>query len=371
MYILGINFSHHTSLALMKDNKVLLHVLEERLVKRKHFRGLPKLALRLIKQYTDVVDVVVGVSGNQAKLDRCVEVLKRDGVHVKSSHLKNLSHHLFHGAAAFYMSKLDNASVLVVDGAGSMVPVNKNNRASETTSVYDVVFPNIWKPVYKKFTAGIYDQLIPGLNAHQINIDGLSGWPPNYTASDIERFRKMYSNVDTLEIDSRIDIGFKYAILTAMIGFRSAGEGKTMGLSAYHNSLEGGTLEDTPYSKLSAIQIAYKIQKECEASFLEKIKWCRNKNNLVFGGGCSLNILGNSVIKKALPDVNMYVDPVAMDGTLALGGAAYTFYTLTQCKDKMEYSIYSGPEYNITKDEVYSYVDSFNQGTTFKPAIEI
>lgn len=323
MYTLGINLSHHSSIALLKDNEVLLFIHEERLNRDKYHRGIPYKSLDLIKNYTNKLDNVIQVSGSSEQLRTIIRHLANQNVSVTTFRNDSSLHHMSHAAAGFFMSHFDTATVVVIDGAGAMYKLSESNvRISETTSFYDASFPFI-TCTDKHFVIGLYDKR-----------------PLVYTADDKRAFRNKFRDT-RVSITEGHDIGWKYAEVTSSIGFGTFGEGKTMGLSAY-----GHESTDPNVSK------AYKIQRELEGVFVDLASKVKT-NNLVLSGGCALNILGNSLIKKTYSNLNIFVDPIAADGTVALGAAAYQYYTATKDINKLTFGLYQGPIYQLEKNYIY------------------
>lgn len=367
MYILGINFSHHSSVALLKDNELVLFIHEERLNRQKHWGGpkfgIPEKGLSLIKGYTKTLDVVCGSSGRHIEFMKSIDFLKSQGISINSYTLRNGHHHLHHAAAGFYMSHLDEATALVIDGAGSISKFKEDKglvKASETTSIYSAKFPNDFSCLYKYFTVGIYDTKKTYIDNRKVPIDitqeeidsfinarrgqdGRSQAPqPSLITDEPFTFKNTIQKID---VSTYLDIGVRYTLVSQDMGFRAA-EGKTMGLAGYGNKQHSTENENK----------AYEIQKELEEVFLQRAAMCvemNNSNNLVISGGCALNILGNSVIKKQYPNLNVYIDPIAMDGTNAIGIAAHVFYSQTGCTDKLKHDIYTGPNYQLNKENVY------------------
>lgn len=322
MYTLGINLSHHSSIALLHNNEVLLFLHEERANRKKYYHGVPYKTLDLIKNYTNTIDAAISISGPPQQLNSIVQYLKDQNVQVVKQLRQNSNHHLAHAAAGFYMSGMDEATIFVIDGAGAIYPLGKEGvmKVSETTSRYQGSFPNI-KCTNKHFVIGLYNK------------------PPfKFTNEDKATFRKRFDC--SISITLKHDIGWRYATVTDDIGFGVFGEGKTMGLSAY------GCLPGADSKSIAA----YKIQKELEEHFANLFAGV--EGNVVISGGCALNILGNSYIKKLYPRLNIFVDPIAADGTIALGAAAYHFYSHTNCQDKLVTSPYQGPSYSLTKNYI-------------------
>jgi len=323
MYTLGINLSHHSSIALLKNNEVLLFIHEERLNRDKYHRGVPYKSLDLIKNYTNKVDSLIQVSGSPENLRTIIKHLADQNIGVTTFRNDSSLHHMSHAAAGFFLSHFDTATVLVIDGAGALYKLGKSNvRISETTSFYDARFPQI-VCTHKHFVIGLYDKR-----------------PFVYTDDDKKTFRSKFKNT-RVSVTERYDIGWKYADVTSSIGFGTFGEGKTMGLSAYgHQSTDQN------------INRAYSIQKELEQVFVDLASKVKT-DNLVLSGGCALNILGNSLIKKTYPNLNVFVDPIAADGTVALGAAAYEYYTETKDINKLVFGSYQGPLYQLEKNYIY------------------
>lgn len=344
MYTLGINFSHHSSIALLKDNEVVLFVLEERFNRKKLCKGIPLKALGLIKNITNKIDYIVCAGGGRSLFPTVINELKKYGVAVTHTLTQKGFHHLYHAAAGFYMSHLDEASCLIIDGSGFKEPFKVDEKtqvvqlnACETTSVYEAAYPNKFKCTHKYYTVGIYDNI-------KFNFTDDFHVKVDITDEDVRLFQQRIgkrNNIDNVYASNKLDIGWMYTFVTGSIGFpKMGGEGKTMGLSAYG-----------PLSNDKKAKAAYNIQKQLEAAFTQKASLC-SSNNIILSGGCALNILGNSLIKKTFPDKNIYIDPVGADGTVALGAAAYHFYSTTHCTDKLIFNAYGGPQYNLDKEYI-------------------
>jgi carbamoyltransferase len=323
MYTLGINLSHHSSVALLHNNEVLMFIHEERLSRKKYHHGIPYKSLDLIKNYTNQIDFLSYISGSQANFDIIIQYLAKQGVSIKRGERDNGKHHLAHAAAGFYMSHFDHAIIFVVDGAGAITKFNSKYKASETTSIYAGSFPNI-NCVSKKFVVGLYNKR-----------------PIAITQAEVENFKHRYKDLK-VEVTTTYDIGWRYAAVTSKIGFGVFGEGKTMGLSAY----------GFPGSTDNKAKLAYEIQKSIEQSFVSMVSKVES-NNVVISGGCALNILGNSKIKSVYPNLNIFIDPIAADGTISLGAAAYHYYSHSHDRNKLHFGPYLGPQYSLSKDYIY------------------
>lgn len=332
MYTLGVNSSHHSSIALLKDNEVLLYIQEERLNRKKYCMGLPKESLNLIKRFTTLIDAISLAHIKEERVAEIISQLNSNGITTKYFELPTFQHHLAHCASAFHMSGMDEACVIVIDGAGSVVHLGKKNnevlKANETTSIYNAKFPNTYDCVFKKCVGGYYNKVAFDVDSKMLR-----------------RVNQLFA-AQEMQLTTQHDIGWKYFQTTKRIGFGNNGEGKTMGLSGY------GASSDSP----EQAKQAYNVQQELTKYFISIVEAGLSKvksNNVVIGGGCALNILGNAAIKKHFPNINIFVDPVAADASIALGGASELYYRLSGSTDKLICTPYKGPDYKIEKQYIY------------------
>lgn len=352
---------HDASICILEDEKVFLCVQEERISKNKHDASHPFSSIKLIKKYFDQIDNLIFVNCN-FDYEYYLNFLSKEKVLVKNHHVDCSQHHTFHAASAFYGSGFDDAICLVIDGWGSGFDLD-NVQGNETTSVYYCSYPADFKLLYKN----IYYN--PNL---ETEID------------QIEILEKQYN----WECTSHLDIGVIYGTVSNFIGFGRENPGKTMGLSSYgvdDKSLPDFNIKNSIYSDKNLLlsnrtintklfpeivcsendfqkkaNISYKVQKYLEKVFLYRVEQALSLKpdckNLVFSGGCALNILGNSLIQKHFPGINFYVDPIANDACQAYGASKYYYYTHTECmkKDPLS-SLYIGPKYDL--DEMKKLVE--------------
>jgi carbamoyltransferase len=285
-------------------------------------------------------------------IESIVEALNKSNIAVVKQTVDYDEHHLYHAANGFYMSGFDDAVCIVVDGMGvskfiELKVAKANNVTStiekqiiETTSIYHASYPNSFKPLYQRYRH----------------------FPFVFTAAtDAPSSRDVCRYISGLydyEVDvvSNLDLGTMYTAVGLFCGYQLLeGPGKVMGLSGYGNPnpalpsvmsnhpmrsnmnlfapeaiintevhpelLEMDTIE-------KKADLAYALQRAFENVFVllvEKALSKRNVSNIVISGGCALNILGNSAVKKAFPDINFFIDPIAHDASLSSGCAMYTY----------------------------------------------
>ena len=347
MYILGINFSHHGSICLLKDGEVVLFLEEERLSRHKagFISDKSHNVLLKIKDYTDKLDYIcVGIEHNllehivedELLLNYNVEIIKELSDNIFSKYLEvkrefineydedpnriskvnyiNLiweelsklttpetklyidlySHHNLPANQTFYNSGFEEAVCVVVDGRGT------GKRYDYTNTLYER--ESIWKFNY-------------------------------------EEYSQLYCNY---AIDKN-GIGSTYSKVTGELGFNKGfEEGKTMGLSSYlpHQMKD-------PTMMINVVK-ANILQKWSQEKVLDLIKYAitlSGNKNVCLSGGYGLNCVANYYFRKNLPsDINLYCEPIANDAGQAMGSAQKLYHKVTGDKTiRPQKSIYYGP----------------------------
>ena len=103
--------------------------------------------------------------------------------------------------------------------------------------------------------------------------------------------------------------------------------------------------------------LAWSIQKAMEYILILRVKQILklkpDTKNIVFSGGCAMNICANTVMCEEFPDINFFIDPIAGDAGQSLGAAKYFYYQITQSMKKHPLtSVYYGQRQEITRSQV-------------------
>ncbi len=349
---------HDASITVLKNNKIDVFVQEERLNRIKYSAILDVSFVKILKKYKKIDQLIFcnisikktfSFSNNiQEVITNFLNNLNDNQINIKQIIMETKNHHLFHACSAFYLSGFKEAISLVIDGFGSEINIF-NNYFSETTSIYKCSYPNKIIPLYKK----VYDI--------------------NQTLNSNNLFLEEKNKEFDLNISHSYDIGAMFMIGSEYLNFRQLDCGKTMGLASYGKKSKkipnllhqyGANmniftnnrtihLKNNKYFKDNSFKFkanfAFALQKALEKIFIKNIKYILSKTktkNIVFSGGCALNVLGNSVIKKKFNDLNFFVDPIAKDSGLSLGAALYYYYNKTKSNTLFKFdSIYLGPKY--------------------------
>jgi carbamoyltransferase len=314
MIIVSISIqNHNASICILENEKILLLLQEERVSRIKNDSSLPFKMLNYISMYTKYIDYLCLANISEGEKNLIYEFLDSNQIKVYNNIIDYDNHHLYHASSAFYGSGYEESACLVIDGWGSSFNDIENKLVSvETTSLYYANYPNNFNPIYKNLWYS------PDVNkANQDFID---------------YFEELF-NYD-VDLNSHLDIGVMYGTITEHLGYSCVGgQGKTMGLFSYgipnkeipnilcENSILANMnlfranrslntklfpyLKDMDFQKKA--DLAYALQKALEKVFLERIDYTIEKTkccNIVFSGGCALNVVGNSQIRKNFPKIN-------------------------------------------------------------------
>ncbi len=239
-WIAAISRGHNSGVCLLKDGKIVFAIEEERLTRRK-YDGSPFAAINLIKQYTDKLDHLIlvhthprwegprlefmpedaytGLARKLKLIDHksMVSVERENYLHPQVSDFHYL-HHKTHAACSFYRSGFDDAVAVVVDGAGSYLPMTFDHKTApcfEVESIYDCSYPFNIKLLYKHYASS---GITPVPTTHITNLPS-----------------SMFKEEGTHEalLSDCAGITKVYEAVTEYCGFEGIEAGKTMGLFPY------------------------------------------------------------------------------------------------------------------------------------------
>ena len=359
MYILSIFIGgHDNSISLLKDGELVFFITEERISKIKHDGNFPLVSLKKIANYTKNIDhLIVSFTHNPDSLNQIINTLLK--FKIRCTHVSQSPsdvHHLHHASSAFYGSGFDEAYCLVMDGFGGpmILPNTKDLIGVNTTTIFHAT--------YNKFNIK-YSRKFYNASLRKSNYFKLTDF-----------------NNSSIDFSPLFDIGLIYSSICAHLGWSFIDGGKLMGLSSYgkfnsnippllyRNNLYGNmnlfigdqSINTTTnpellesifnYNTQQAKDLAYHTQKTLEKFFRERVKQILkigNVKNIVFSGGCFMNVVGNYILKKEFPNINFYIDPLSTDAGISYGQAKYLYYELTNStkKDPLK-TLYQGPRYS-------------------------
>lgn len=399
-WIAAVARGHNSGICLLKDGEMVLSIEEERLSRHKYDGG-PLASMVKILEYTDKLDYLVIAHtqplGEAGKIDftgddiytgmaRKLGLIDRKADSYDHPQVIDLSrtHHKLHAACAFYRSGFKSAVALVVDGAGTFIPMNigrDTDMTWELESMFTCEYPANLKTIYK----------------HQA---GRGPWgsamvPEFPSESENEEGTHM------LILDESAGITKAYEAVTTYCGWAPIEAGKTMGLFPYGKpndkippiySDQNGTAAwktsnrdfivptypngavvsegrypflTTPkdHGDLTLLEnrrdLAYAVQIESQQMVLDLIRKAvemSGNKNVVLSGGYGLNCVANYWYLDQLKDegINLYVEPVSNDAGTAIGAAYYIHHQVsgdTVIRDRIT-DLYYGPEYDYSDEEI-------------------
>lgn len=407
-WIAAITRGHNAGVCLLKDGEVVFAIEEERLSRQKYDGG-PYASMIKIKEYTDKLDYLViahtqplqetagkvdftgddvytGLARKLGLIDRKQNLLDHPQV-IDLSHI----HHKLHAACAFYRSGFDHALAVIVDGAGTFIPMQFNNSVEmtwELESTFECRYPANIKTLYK----------------HQ---GGRGPWQ-GARIKDMPSERYGEEGTHEVIIDDSAGITKAYEAVTQYCGWAPIEAGKTMGLFPYgkpnsnippiYSDGGGGKWRTTDrnliiptypngaevnagrYEELETPEnikdvtllqnrrdMAYAVQTQSQQETLNLILKSVNEigiKNVVFSGGYGLNCVANYFYLETLNKhgIKFYVEPISNDAGTCIGAALLVHHKTTEDDTVRNYAetLYLGPEYTHTSNEIVEICEKYN-----------
>ena len=407
IWVAGIARGHNSSVCLLKNGEIIFSIEEERITRQKYDGG-PYASMLKILEYTDRLDYLViahtqklnetagrvDFSGEDVYtgLARKLGLIDRKANpygHPQVIDLSNI-HHKLHAACAFYRSGFPAAVAVVVDGAGTFIPLNAGNETItgwETESVFDCTFPTWFDTIYKHI--GVRGPLAGAL-------------VEEFDSSIYDEQERTH----TALITDRAGITKVYEAVTQYCGWSSIEAGKTMGLFPYgkpndkipplfdqtsiapltnRNLIvptypngaqinaglfeflkDGADAEDVTLLE-NRRDLAYACQTQTQAEVVKLIRKAvkdSGHKNVVLSGGYALNCVANYHYLEALKDegINLYVEPISNDAGTAIGAAILmhkAFHPMMQHNYTVN-RLYLGPKHVITEQDLTPFIKSHN-----------
>ena len=379
-WIAGITRGHNGATCLLKDGEVVFYLEEERL-SRKKYDGGPLAGMMKIKEYTDRLDYLV-VAHTQplsaaGKIDFTGDdmytgLARKMGLIDQHQHGAEhpqvvdlgLIHHELHAACTFYNSGFEEAAVLIVDGAGTFVPLGDSGETGwELETIFSATYPAEFATKYKHI--GVRG---PNVTFEKVQV------PHSHRGRDQDLHDVLFTD--------HPGITKCYEAMTNYCGFSFIEAGKAMGLAPYGkpnamippiflgpegrhlsnrnlftpNYPNGAYIDRVGFPALDTDSIemkkdvAYAVQDATQMQMvrliLDAIKRTGSKN-ICIAGGYGLNCVANYEYLKHLPEgVKLYVEPISHDGGTCLGAAKMIYHKVTNDSTiRKQTSIYYGPDY--------------------------
>ena len=344
MKILGISQHHNSSVCLIEDGDIKLHLDDERVsgIKRNtdSFTALDCI-------HDDLDHVCVSGFSRGAPYNRNY----KDYLIGKGKNFKYYDvcskHHLFHASGSFYNSGFQKALCIVIDGMGSDYYLNRN--------LYE-------NPFKEPFSEGTYGR------------EQRSSFVAEYPCQFTEIHKDIVVNFPYedkhghVNVSNHISEALMFELTCLKLGFNPLDAGKIMSLAAYGKKKDLHLIGNKNLCNLSNLRdvkfnddvevdndFCFELQKQSQESVLNYIKSMVEKTGIkkvCLSGGYFLNCVANNYIRENL-DAEIYVEPIANDSGQSLGIAKYFWHSLTEDKTiRKQKSIYYGLNRQYQKEEI-------------------
>jgi len=403
-YILGISAFYHDSAAcLIKDEKIIAAVQEERFTRKKHDSSFPKEAIKYCLKEAGIsleqVDYLAFYDKPFLKFERLLEtyltetprgftsfimaipIWLKEKLFLKDTLIKNFvalekevnssfenidkkkiselktkisdkllfsEHHQSHGASAFFPSPFKESAVLNMDGVGEWVTTSiAYGKENKIEFLKEIHFPHSIGLLYSAFT--YYTGF--KVNSGEYKLMGLAPYGETKYVDLIK------NNLIDIKEDGSFRLDMKYFNYTT---------GLTMTSKKFHKLFGQEPRKSESQLTQFHMDIAASIQAVTEEIVLKLARTAQKitgSKNLCLSGGVALNCVANGKILRENIFENIFIQPASGDAGGALGVAFVAYYqhlnnprtTYKLGKDNMNGS-YLGIEY--LDDEVQKYLDS-------------
>ena len=420
-WIAAIARGHNSGVCLLKDGELVFSIEEERL-SRKKYDGGPMASMIKILDYTDTLDylvvahtqpleqagsndftgepIYVALARKLGLIDRKEDIYKHPQV-VDYSHI----HHKLHSACAFYRSGFRSAVSLIVDGAGSFIPMHIDGDDVMTWELETIIkcnYPDNFKTLYKhqggrgpwgsermlKFTSEREDEE----GTHEFILDDSAGivkayeavtqycgWAPIEAGKTMGLFPYGQQNLKIPDIYTDYDGMSDWTTTNRDLIVPTYPNGAVVNQGRFTELRNPPDLKKT--DDLTQLQsrrdMAYAIQTESEQMVLDLIRKAvkmSGEKNVVLSGGYGLNCVANYWYLEQLKDegINLFVEPVSNDAGTAIG-AAYWHYQKVSKNTKVHPPIkdlYYGPKYEYDKEYITDLANYYDATRIFEATHE-
>ncbi len=362
-YILGLtgwyNRSHDATACIVKNGKILAMVEEERFLRKKHaYDKTPLYAtlwcLNKIGIQLDDIDIVaIGwdykklykINGiEDEKLNNLVEVFfpKKYFKYSKTPKIELIDHHLAHAACSYYLSGMDEASIMIIDGQGENV--------SGTMAVGKGSNIKIIKKFPIKDSLGYFYEAVSefiGLGADAPGkLMGLASYgSPLHNFNQFQLTNDGYETCLSLPDIKENSLDQQQLVTREWLKILESKFGKQTNLKLTFRPSYGDVFRNIIIEQIHK-DIASSAQKKLEQVLLHLVKVMVKKTgirNVCLGGGVALNCSTNTIIAKSEYVEKYFVPPMANDIGTSVGAALYV--GKIKSPDVLTHSYY-GPEFS-------------------------
>jgi carbamoyltransferase len=378
--VLGLNCNHADSSAcIIKNNKLIFGIEEERINRVKHWAGLPiesirECLLRTNTKLSEITEITINtnpksnlfrkslfflnhyINGKKkyeifSRLKKKFNIINEinksffpDKI-LKQVEISYVDHHLSHISSAFYPSEFEKAVGLSIDGFGDFASIAiAECDKSNIKIIKKKFFPNSLGVFYEAFTQ------LTGFNNYgdEYKFMGLSSYGKPVYSKLIKE--KIFKNFDKLELNLTY---FNHTDKNYVYKFSGAPKQDTIFNEKVLDLFEVSSFDEIKNYEELKKNIASSVQNVFEDKLIQICKEIKNlkfSNNLVYAGGCALNSLANKKIIESKIFDNVFIPYSPGDGGGSIGSAIYVLKKKNNNFIENLRSPYIGPSFN--NDEI-------------------
>jgi carbamoyltransferase len=369
MYILGIHDGHNCGATIVKDGKICVSILEERITRNKNEVGFPSKSiiacLRFLKiKETDISYAVFSskfmhskehlinpiswyklnyqdqlndeenpknyakVIFNQRKKQR--EQNLKSILNINSNRIEFYDHHFCHMAASFYTAPFNDEKLIIgitSDGSG-------DNLSGSVYLCKEGKFKIISKTSRDASLGKIYSRVttLMGMRPweHEYKVMGLAHYANQKNIQKVKKIFQslIYVNKNKLNFKKKTKLSMNYCY------------------EFLEKNLSGERFDN----------IAGAVQSFTEDLLVELVSAVIKKTkikNIILGGGVFMNVKANNLISKIKTLKRLYIMPSSGDESLSIGAALHCSYKYSKKKfsSSVLKNLYLGDEFTIN-DEI-------------------
>ena len=378
--ILGLNINHADSSAcIIKDNKLVFAIEEEKLNRKKHWAGLPILAIKECLKYANIKEEqLTNVSLNTNPLSNLPQKsiyflknyilgskkkeiflrlkkkltikdeLSREFNFSKKIKIDYIDHHLSHIASTYYPSNFDHAICISIDGFGDFASVViAEGKGSKINIKEKIFFPDSLGIFYEMMT-----QLLGFENfGDEYKLMGLSSYgQPTYKEAILNT---LFEDSKTFKLNKKYfahtDKNFSYK-------FDGIPSQNKIYKDEIFNFIKKEDIENDKENLAASIQSVYE---EFFFQIIKRAKELIKSDNLCLAGGCSLNSVANGKLDESYGISKLFIPYAPGDAGGAIGSALVSSYKQQEQKIDNLQSPFLGP--NFLEEDIKKFITTIDQ----------
>ena len=378
--ILGLNINHADSSAcIIKDNKLVFAIEEEKLNRKKHWAGLPILAIKECLKYANIKEEqLTNISLNTNPLSNLPQKsiyflknyifgskkreiflrlkkkltikdeLSREFSFSKKIKIDYVDHHLSHIASSYYPSNFDHAICISIDGFGDFASVVIAEGKGKKINIKEkIFFPDSLGIFYEMMT-----QLLGFKNfGDEYKLMGLSSYGrPTYKEAILNT---LFEDSKTFKLNKKY---FAHTEKNFSYKFDGIPSQNKIYKDEIFNFITKEDIENDKENLAASIQSVYE---EFFFQIIKRAKELIKSDNLCLAGGCSLNSVANGKLDKSHGINKLFIPYAPGDAGGAIGSALVSSYKYQEQKIDNLQSPFLGPSFS--NDDINKFISTIDQ----------